>query len=52
MKKGKTDMQTFVNGVLDAMLKDGRWDAIYQQYLGGIEGLPKAEDARAKLPAN
>jgi glutamate transport system substrate-binding protein len=52
IKKGKTDLQTFVNGVIDAMLKDGRWDKIYQQYLGGIEGLPSASEARGKLPAN
>ena len=51
MKLGKKDMQTFVNTLLEAMLKDGRYDKIYNDNLGGIEGLPKAADARAALPA-
>jgi glutamate transport system substrate-binding protein len=51
-KKGKDDLVAFVNTLLNAMLKDGRWDAIYTKYLGGIEGLPSAADARAALPAN
>ena len=29
---------------------DGTWDDIYDKYLGDVEGLPKAADARAKLP--
>jgi len=36
---------------LDRMFKDGTWDKIYDQYLGKFEGLPKAAEARAKLPA-
>ncbi len=51
-KKGKDDLVAFVNTLLNDMLKDGRWDRIYQQYLGGIEGLPSAQDARAALPAS
>lgn len=51
MKLGKKDMQTFINTLLDAMLKDGRWDKIYNDNLGGIEGLAKPADARAALPA-
>jgi glutamate transport system substrate-binding protein len=51
-KKGKDDLVAFVNTLLNAMLQDGRWDKIYAQYLGGIEGLPSAADARAALPAN
>ena len=50
MKKGKTDMQEFVNGVLNDMLEDGRWEEIYDEYLGGIEGLPTAEEAKNNLP--
>ena len=50
MKKGKTDMQTFVDATLARMLADGTWDKIYDKYLGKVEGLPKAADARGKLP--
>ena len=51
MKKGKTDMQKFVDDLLTAMLNDGRWEKLYNQYLGNVEGLPKASDAKSKLPA-
>ena len=51
VKKGKTDMQAYINSQLDRMFKDGTWDKIYDQYLGKFEGLPKAAEARAKLPA-
>jgi len=50
MKKGKTDMQTFVNDILTKMLPDGRWEALYKKYLGNVEGLPSASDLKAKLP--
>lgn len=49
-KKGKTDMTAFVDGLLAKWFQDGTWDRIYNQYLGKVEGLPKAADARAKLP--
>jgi glutamate transport system substrate-binding protein len=51
MKKGKTDMQKFVDDLLTKMLADGRWEKLYDQYLGKVEGLPKASEAKAKLPA-
>jgi glutamate transport system substrate-binding protein len=50
IKKGKTDMQTFVNDLLTKMLGDGRWEALYKKYLGNVEGLPSASDLKAKLP--
>lgn len=50
-KKGKTDMSQYVDGLLKKWLEDGTWDRIYNQYLGKVEGLPKAAEARAKLPA-
>lgn len=50
-KKGKTDMSQYVDGLLDKWFKDGTWDRIYNQYLGKVEGLPKAADARASIPA-
>jgi len=51
MKKGKTDMQTFVNDVLTKMLADGRWEALYKKYLGNVEGLPSSSELKAKLPS-
>lgn len=50
VRKGKDDLMAFVNGVIDGMLKDGTWDTIYEKYLGGIEGLPKARQAAVALP--
>ncbi|MGI8926401.1 MAG: glutamate ABC transporter substrate-binding protein [Tepidiformaceae bacterium] len=50
MKKGKTDMTQFVDALLADMFKDGRWDKIYDKYLGAVAGLPKAAELRAKLP--
>jgi glutamate transport system substrate-binding protein len=50
VKKGKTDMQGFIDALLTQWLADGTWDKIYDKYLGKVEGLPKAADARAKLP--
>ena len=50
MKQGKKDLQAFVDATLDRMFKDGSWDKIYTNYLGKVEGLQKAADARAKLP--
>ena len=52
MKLNTPDFQTFVNSVLDRMFKDGTWDKIYNQYLGKVEGLPKATDARTKVMAD
>lgn len=51
MKQGKTDMVAFVDTLLDNWYKDGTWDGIYEKYLGEVEGLPSAADARAKIPA-
>ena len=51
MKKGKTDMQAYVDGLLAKWYADGTWDKIYTNYLGKVEGLPKPADARAKIPA-
>jgi glutamate transport system substrate-binding protein len=51
MKKGKTDMTAFVDALLAKMFADGSWDKLYEKHLGKVEGLPKAAEARAKLPA-
>lgn len=51
VKKGKTDMVAFIDAMLAKEFADGTWDKIYDKYLGKVEGLPKAADARAKLPA-
>lgn len=50
IKKGKTDMVQFVDGLLAKWYADGTWDKIYDKYLGKVEGLPKAAEARAKIP--
>jgi glutamate transport system substrate-binding protein len=52
IKKGKTDLQTFVNTEIGKMLADGRWEKLYTQYLGKVEGLPTASEAKAALPAS
>ncbi|OAI44445.1 hypothetical protein AYO38_09690 [bacterium SCGC AG-212-C10] len=51
MKKGKTDMTAFVDATLAKMFADGTWDKLYDKHLGKVEGLPKAAEARGKLPA-
>ncbi len=50
VKKGKTDMQGFIDNLLTQWFENGTWDRIYEEYLGEVEGLPSAADARAKLP--
>jgi glutamate transport system substrate-binding protein len=51
IKKGKSDLVTFVNDQIARMLSDGRWEKIYTDYLGKVEGLPPAAEAKAALPA-
>jgi ABC-type amino acid transport substrate-binding protein len=51
IKKGKTDMAQFVTEVITKMVEDGRWEELYNQYLGNVGGLPSAADAKSKLPA-
>jgi glutamate transport system substrate-binding protein len=50
VKKGKTDMAAFIDGLLNKMLQDGRWEQLYKQYLGDVQGLPSSTEAKAKLP--
>ncbi len=51
IKKGATDMAEFVSGVIGDMLEDGRWEDMYEEYLGDVEGLPSASVAKQALPA-
>jgi ABC-type amino acid transport substrate-binding protein len=51
IKKGKTDMAAFVSDVIDEMVADGRWEKLYNQYLGNVSGLPSAAEAKSKLSA-
>ena len=44
-------MTKFVDDLLAKMFSNGDWDKLYEKHLGKVEGLPKAADARAKLPA-
>jgi glutamate transport system substrate-binding protein len=50
VKKGKADLVTFINEEIARMMSDGRWEKIYQQYLGNVEGLPSASQAKGELP--
>jgi glutamate transport system substrate-binding protein len=50
VKKGKTDMAKFIDDLLNKMLQDGRWEQLYKQYLGDVQGLPPSTEAKAKLP--
>jgi glutamate transport system substrate-binding protein len=50
VKKGKTDMAAFIDDLLNKMLQDGRWEQLYKQYLGDVQGLPPSTEAKAKLP--
>lgn len=50
VKQGRDDLVAFVNTVLANMLEDGRWDAIYDEYVGSVPGLPDAEGARGRPP--
>jgi glutamate transport system substrate-binding protein len=50
MKKGKVDMQKFVDDLLTKMIQDGRWEKLYTQYLGNVGGLPSPSEAKSKLP--
>lgn len=55
---GDTDMQEFVNSVLDEMLSNGEWEAIYNTWVGTVTGeepeIPSdwgtLEDALANYP--
>jgi aspartate/glutamate/glutamine transport system substrate-binding protein len=38
IKKGRTELQSYVNGTLAAMKADGRWKAIYDKHIKPITG--------------
>ena len=50
IKKGKSDLVKFVDDLIAQMLADGRWEKIYNDYLGKVEGIPRAAEAKAALP--
>lgn len=50
IKKGKTDMVEYIDGLIAQWFEDGTWDEIYDEYLGSVEGLPSPEEARAEIP--
>jgi len=50
VKKGREDLVQFIDALIAQWLEDGTWDEIYKEYLGDVEGLPSAEEARATLP--
>jgi ABC-type amino acid transport substrate-binding protein len=38
IKKGKEDLVEFINGVLEAMAEDGRWEALYDKHIKPYTG--------------
>ena len=38
IREGETELQEYVNGVLDEMKSDGRWERIYQKWVGRFTG--------------
>jgi ABC-type amino acid transport substrate-binding protein len=38
VKKGKEDLVEFINGVLEAMVEDGRWAELYEQHIQPYTG--------------
>lgn len=48
--KGREDLVAFLDTILANMLEDGRWDALYEEHIGSVLGLPGAAEARARLP--
>ncbi|MGE0229925.1 MAG: glutamate ABC transporter substrate-binding protein [Dehalococcoidia bacterium] len=51
VRQGQPDLVTFVDEVIEEMLDDGRWERLYTEYLGGIEGVKPAAAARAAVEA-
>src|SRR5262249_30357686 len=51
IKKGKADLTKFVTDEVNNMLKDGRWEKIYTQYLSQAPGAISAADAKARVLA-
>jgi glutamate transport system substrate-binding protein len=49
VRKGREDLVAFLDTILANMMDDGRWDAIYADYVGSVAGFPDADAARARL---
>ncbi|MGE0229924.1 MAG: glutamate ABC transporter substrate-binding protein [Dehalococcoidia bacterium] len=49
LKQGQAELVTFVDGVIESMLADGRWERLYEEHLGGIDGLRPASEARSAV---
>ena len=49
LKQGQAELVEFVDGVIESMLEDGRWERLYEEHLGGIDGLRPASEARAAV---
>lgn len=49
VKKGKTDLAAFISIVINDMIADGRWERLYNQYLGNVSGFPPATEAKMRL---
>ncbi|MGE0135869.1 MAG: glutamate ABC transporter substrate-binding protein [Dehalococcoidia bacterium] len=51
VRKGQPELVAFVDGVIESMLEEGRWEGLYTEYLGGVEGVKPATEARAAVEA-
>lgn len=52
IKKGRDDLVQFVNGVIQTMKKDGRWEAIYKKWITPLTGEtpePPPADVKAEV---
>ncbi len=47
--KGREDLVAFLDTILNNMLEDGRWERLYDQYVGGVAGFPTADEAKDRL---
>ncbi len=50
--KGQADLVAFLDTILTNMLEDGRWDRLYNQYVGNVAGFPSAGAAKDRLADN
>jgi len=49
VQKDESDLVPFIDSVLDQMVQEGRWGAMYYQYLADIPGLPSVAEAKQRL---
>jgi ABC-type amino acid transport substrate-binding protein len=50
IKKGRPEFVTFVNSVIDAYIKDGRWKTSYNKWIGDPTGVSPEEALKRFRP--